>query len=60
MGIVNNIFEEKFALSSYVPKTSQKNFDTKNDAENDKKFNMKPRLKTPFSRCGVWAISQAV
>ena len=37
-GIVNSIFEEKFALSSYVPKTSQKNFDTKNDAETDNKI----------------------
>jgi len=37
-GIVNGIFEEKFVLLSYVPKTSQKNFDTKNDAENDNKI----------------------
>jgi len=36
--VVNGISEEKFALSSYVPKTSQKNFDTKNDAEKHNKI----------------------
>ena len=53
--VVNSIFEEKFALLSYAPKTSQKNFDTKNRAKKHNKIAMRgerKKLLLPFVNYG--------
>lgn len=58
--VVNGIFEEKFALLRYVPKRSQENSDTKNDAKKITKIYNVEQRKSPKPQVIIWAGSQAV